>query len=132
MKSIKSFLYYWFPWVGYMMIIFYFSSKTGSEVSLPTPDYVAHFLEYSGLGFLSARVIAHSRPDWKKGYIYFGAVLFSMMYALSDEFHQSFVPGRSTSLSDLIADTLGATLGQLVWWLWERFKLRWKSIRLVD
>lgn len=125
MRSIKTFLYYWLPWLGYMMIIFYFSSKTGNQISLPTPDYVAHFLEYSGLGFLSARVLAHSRPDCQKSYIYISAVLFSMLYALSDEFHQSFVPGRTSSLSDLIADTLGASLGQGLWWIWERFKPRW-------
>ena len=37
------------------------------------------------------------------------------LFGASDEFHQSFVPGRDTDVFDWVADTLGATAGALVW-----------------
>ena len=43
------------------------------------------------------------------------AVLMSALYGGVDELHQSFVPGRSSSLLDLVADTLGALLAVTVW-----------------
>ena len=44
----------------------------------------------------------------------------AFLYALTDEYHQSFVPGRDTSGLDLGVDGLGAALG--VWWRWRRAK----------
>lgn len=42
------------------------------------------------------------------------SVLLAGMYSLTDEYHQSLVPGRTPSLVDCGIDTLGATLGMLV------------------
>lgn len=39
------------------------------------------------------------------------AVVLATAYGVTDEIHQSFVPGRDPSVGDLIADALGATLG---------------------
>ena len=39
------------------------------------------------------------------------AVAVSSLYGATDEFHQSFVPGRTADLLDWVADTLGAALG---------------------
>lgn len=44
------------------------------------------------------------------------AWLFAVMYAVTDEFHQSFVPGRNASIWDvMIFDNFGALLGLLLW-----------------
>jgi uncharacterized membrane protein len=42
------------------------------------------------------------------------SILFSMLYASTDEFHQLFVEGRGASVRDVMIDTLGAALGMLL------------------
>jgi VanZ family protein len=50
------------------------------------------------------------------------SVLLSMLYGLSDEWHQSFVPGRTPDILDIVADTFGATMAMLaVTWLARRY-----------
>jgi VanZ family protein len=53
------------------------------------------------------------------------SILFSMLYASTDEFHQLFVEGRSGSVRDVMIDTLGATLGILF------FLCLWKIITFL-
>lgn len=110
---------YWFPVVLYMGVIYYFSSKTGSQVSIPTPDYVAHATEYFGLSWLVRWAWLGSRAG-RPEQGYWVAILFSFIYGISDELHQSFVPGRTPSVGDLLADTVGAVLAQVVWYGWRR------------
>lgn len=53
------------------------------------------------------------------------AVLMAVLYAGSDEFHQSFTSGRHPSVMDVGIDTLGAITGALFFrWLTEKPKLR--------
>lgn len=47
-------------------------------------------------------------------------LLFTMLYALSDEIHQIFVPGRTFQLEDLALDLLGALAGL---WLYQKLKV---------
>jgi VanZ family protein len=71
----------------------------------------AHALEYAGLAALLLRALG-----WRRGRSYGVALLVTLAYALSDELHQAFVPGREFSLLDLAVDAAGAlaALG-LVW-----------------
>lgn len=48
------------------------------------------------------------------------ALLMAIAYAFSDEWHQSFVPGRSATFSDVLVDTSGALIGLLLIWLGSR------------
>jgi VanZ family protein len=89
------------------------SSKSDPEafvgVRLHLPDKVEHLIEYAAGGFLAAGAFGRSlrlRP-WIAG------VLFGVLWGISDEFHQSFVPGRDSSVWDLAADAVGAALGSL-------------------
>lgn len=43
------------------------------------------------------------------------AFILTCIYALSDEFHQLFVPGRAFELLDIALDSLGALAGALLW-----------------
>jgi VanZ family protein len=54
------------------------------------------------------------------------AVAFAMsaLYGCIDELHQRFVPGRSSSWLDILADTMGAALVAVAWLLFERRRLR--------
>lgn len=48
------------------------------------------------------------------------ALFMAIAYALSDEWHQSFVPGRSATLSDVMVDASGSLIGLLLIWFGSR------------
>ncbi len=75
---------------------------------------LAHITEYSVFSILLYRsVLDDPEFAWRQRTA-LGAVLAAGLYALTDEFHQYFVPGRTASLIDCGIDTVGAALGMLV------------------
>ena len=99
----------WAPVVIMAAIIFAFSSVPSLGTGLGTWDLVlrklAHLTEYALLGAFLQRALA--RP-WL-------AVLVGGLYALSDEIHQHFVPGRHAAWYDVASDTIGVTIGVVLW-----------------
>ena len=70
-------------------------------------------LGFFSCSYLSNLFIENSKiKDFKKTGIL--SFLFSVIYALSDEFHQSFVPGRDGNIVDVLIDSSGALVGILV------------------
>ena len=65
----------------------------------------AHFTEYLVLGILVNNMIKLYN---KKAYI---AIIICILYAISDEFHQSLVPGRSPQIQDIFIDSIGSIIG---------------------
>lgn len=120
----NKFLRYWIPLITYCVLIFALSS-----FSRPLPpvvslfsDKLLHAAEYFMLGFLAARAVFSLDIKYSGTIIFLIAFTFSMLYGVSDEIHQSFVPGRIGDIADFIADTIGAFLGALVYWktVWRR------------
>ncbi len=72
-----------------------------------------HALEYALLGFLFYRAF-EGTAGLPVSQVLIVTVLFCFLYGLSDEYHQSFVIGRTCTLSDAWADTLGGLLGGLI------------------
>lgn len=113
----------WGPATAWMALIFVLSAQS----QLPTPEQrwinlliekSAHTFEFAVLGALLLRALAAEESPNKRT---FGiAVLLAWLYALSDEFHQLYVPGRSADWKDIIFDWLGAVSGA---WLWLRSQL---------
>ena len=69
----------------------------------------AHFFAYLVLGVL---VVNGLRNSGIIGYRAFGlAILICVLYAISDEIHQLFVPGRGGQIKDVIIDSAGAVFG---------------------
>ncbi len=111
----------WGPLILWMGLIFYLSSQSSFPIR-PTgiwdmiDDYVAHVALYAVLGGLAFRAfhaegISPKQAAWM-------ALVFCVAYGVSDEWHQSFVPNRTPSVLDLVADTLGA--GLAVWMAYRR------------
>lgn len=71
-----------------------------------------HFTEYLILAILFLRF---SKQRGLSGKSAFYAVLFVFLYASSDEFHQSFIPGRGPAFSDILIDTAGGFTGVLLY-----------------
>lgn len=73
---------------------------------------VGHFTEYLVLGVLIARALRDER-GWRLQHALMAFVL-ATSYAVTDELHQHFVPGRTTAAGDVGIDALGAAAGQIV------------------
>lgn len=71
---------------------------------------VAHFSIYMLLGFLMY-LLVHKGYCVREKTSAWQAVLYSFLYAVTDEVHQIFVPGRSGMVKDVIIDTSGAVCG---------------------
>lgn len=67
----------------------------------------AHFSEYAMLGFLARRAFITSTRASIQRYWFQLALLLVVIYALLDEFHQSFVPSRTASIYDSAIDIAG-------------------------
>ena len=72
---------------------------------------LAHFSIYAALGFCASIAAGRRRLFTLRS---LGTVIFSFLYALSDEFHQSFSAGRSCEFRDMMIDTGGAALGLVI------------------
>jgi VanZ family protein len=104
-----NWLWVWGPAVAQMVAIFVASSIPDlTELPGGVSDKTGHFIGYAILGTCVWRALAGAR--WR-GFTTRGAalaLLFSSVYGASDEYHQSFVHGRSPDVHDWVADTLGA------------------------
>ena len=110
---------YWLPVVIYAIIIFSASSIPGKAIPpiFKYQDVVFHFTEYAFLSlFLNRALKVRGFARVKRFYWVF---ILCLLYALSDEWHQSFVPGRTASLYDIIVDGLGAFVAGIIY-LWRR------------
>jgi len=107
----------WIRWtitLAYAGFIFYLSSRTWSGASLfPFSDKVFHLILYFGLGGLTLWALRMTKLRGKTHIAYI-AFVCAVLYGLSDEIHQLFVPGREFSIMDLLADAVGAALGIFV------------------
>jgi len=80
-------------------------------------DKSGHSIGYALLAVVLLRAFALGRLSgvtWTAG---LAAIALATMYGMSDEFHQSFVPGRSPDRFDVVADCVGATIGVALGWL---------------
>ena len=97
----------WLPLLLAMGVIFFASHQPSVEL----PNFglwdlgvkkLRHFLAYALLALLALRALL----DGKRPYL--TAIFITLIYAISDEFHQTFVPGRNGTPIDVAIDMLGA------------------------
>ncbi|HUX66451.1 MAG TPA: VanZ family protein [Terriglobales bacterium] len=132
----------WLPVAAMCVVIFLFSQDADSArhsnevlgwiltlVGLNTPHYhhllnypfrkFAHVVVYSLLGALSYRGFALGRPTFSPAAA-LRTLLFTALYAASDEFHQGFTQNRGASVHDVVLDTCAAALALFLIWLFLR------------
>jgi VanZ family protein len=110
-------LWLWGPVLVMMAIIFTASSIPNLQ-QLPgnISDKTGHGIGYGMLGALLLSALAGGRRagvTWRTVLL---AVACATAYGVSDEFHQRFVPGRSSDVYDVLADAEGATAASLGAW----------------
>ena len=79
---------------------------------------LAHFTEYLILGILTYNLIKSYN---KKTYI---AIIICILYAISDEIHQYFVPGRSCQILDMTIDSIGSLTGIYILKIIKKYKIK--------
>jgi VanZ family protein len=120
----------WLPALLIMLVIFRFSARPSSE--LPSFDWADRIVKKGGhmFGYALLALSYWRALDFRQEKRWM-AWLFTVLYAVTDEFHQSFVPGRHPSLWDVIIfDNFGAIISLWLLHLYRKQK-RPDSIRPV-
>lgn len=96
--------------LAYSSLIYWLSDQS----SLPAPllfshqDKLIHAVAYGVMGWLSWRCFSNFLD--RRFLLIATASFYCIIFALSDEWHQSFVPGRSADIYDWFADAIGSCL----------------------
>ena len=111
------FMRYWLPLLAYITTIIFLSAQPYLRPPLQfhESDKLYHVLEYLGLGVLLARAAHASAASWRPVTVALASLLGGILVGTSDEYIQSFVPGRDSSGFDLLADTAGLALAQVLY-----------------
>ena len=105
----------WGPAAAWAAFLFFLSSRESFGLDLTSGlDKVGHFGAYLVLGWLLARGAARlALSAWLP-------ILIGAAYGITDELHQTLVPGRSASFGDFVADGLGSVAGVLLYFFFSR------------
>lgn len=131
-RAVNKALVAWLAVAGWMAIIFLFSHQAYSgavteaylhDANIPVRK-LAHITEFAVLFLLLRHALSQSRfaSEWSGRRLSVAAYLFALANALFDEWHQSLVPGRSSTLSDCVVDMSGAMLAWLAIYAIIKFK----------
>lgn len=114
MSKLSLFFRAWGPSLLVMVAIFGFSSIPSNEMPhFGLADFLVkkggHATGYALLALANMRALGWQRKRWPVAW------LLAVLYSATDEFHQSFVPGRTPALMDVGIDAFGAGVALLVW-----------------
>lgn len=117
-NTIKVYALAYFPSIAWAGLIFALSSlSTLPGFSFSPLEFVfkkaAHMTVYAVLFALLYRARIHTNPQIERRRAWIFPLLICLLYAVSDEIHQSFVPGRYGTLRDVGFDMLGSGLAFL-------------------
>ncbi len=101
-----------------MGVIFMWSSLSANTLRKLNPSVLsladlAHFANFAVLAILAYRALC-TFDRFARLALWSLVIVFTVLYALSDEVHQAFIPGRSPSAADLAIDTAGGIAGLIL------------------
>lgn len=116
----------------WMVVIFAFSHQAHSgriteeylgDANIPVRK-LAHMTEFALLYILTFRTLfeAKFKALQSTKLLSLTSFILTVGYAASDEWHQSFVPGRSSQLTDVLVDATGALAALLLVWGWRQLR----------
>lgn len=113
---LSTYLSKWLPAILWAGMIFFLSSIPNLHSGLPDIfDIVLRKIAHAGeFGVLVILITRGFDADGKSAY--FKAAFAAILYAVSDEIHQGFVPGRVASPVDALIDSFGALIGLLIFY----------------
>ena len=116
----------WLPPLIWMALIFVVSGTPPAEI----PEYGrwdvwikkgGHMAAYAVLTLLWARALRTRRPAGPAAWL---ALCIALLYAISDEYHQTFVAGRHGTAADVLVDMVGGVASVLAWHWFGRVRTR--------
>lgn len=114
------------PAILWMAGIFLMSSRSTipQAPAVPVTLFAAagHLVAYAILAVLIARALALDVQSLKRRMVI--SWVLATLYGVSDEFHQSFVPGRHASIGDVFIDASGAAIGLVLLYTISRYRTR--------
>ena len=114
----------WGPVVAYMALIFVLSAQAQPPLPTQLTDKQGHSIGYFGLAVTVSRALAGGLARGATLPVAAAAWTIAGAYAATDEWHQSFVPGRSADVRDWYADVIGALVGAGACWAWGIIRAR--------
>lgn len=110
----------WSPvllWYGVILTVSSISGRRLDGVGIEVPDKLVHAGEYAVLAFLVVRqrFLVRPRPALRA---VLGAMAIVAVLGAVDEIYQGFVPQRTPSVADWVADVAGAALGAWIATRW--------------
>lgn len=107
---------YWLPLSFWIVLLLILSATPGNAFPklFEGADKLVHIGLYSILGFLISRLVYHRFKPKAFRSTQLAGILGGLLYAIWDEYFQSFTPGRAVEFLDLVADVIGASIGVLV------------------
>jgi VanZ family protein len=116
LRFFALFMRYWLPVLLYITVIITLSAQSNLQppMRFRSADKVYHLLEYFGLGVLLARAMRVTLRTSQPLAVALLATCSGILMGTSDEYFQSFIPGRQCSALDLLVDTVGVALAQLL------------------
>ena len=107
----------WLPVLVCMGIIFYASSLPGSDIPplFPFQDIAFHILIYLILALFFSHALKNTYTDIALSKVILLTIIFGIVYGITDELHQAFVPDRTASGLDVIIDGIGSFIGSIVY-----------------
>ena len=127
MVKFKHFFWFQFPAIAYATAIFIQSSMSyidAPDLGFDLQDKLFHAIEYTILGFLLRRALVFQTNQFIHEHAAWFTILIGCTYAISDEIHQSYVPGRSAEINDAVADFVGIILVIFVYFILNQIKQR--------
>lgn len=124
--QVKGNRFWWYqgPLLFWALALFVQSSIPASDLpewELLTHDKLLHFVVYVIFASAVYRGIVHQdRFPLLARRSYAFTILIVALYAATDEFHQSFVPGRQSSVLDWVADCVGAIVFVAGHWMYRK------------
>jgi len=102
-------------------VMWYCSSLPGGSVgaSFSWMPVVYHLSIFAAFAFFFLVLVAKKRIKFREISL---AIIVSLIVAILDEFHQSFVPGRSCTIQDVLIDMTGATVMIIACFLIKNYK----------
>ena len=113
----KRFFKFQFPAIFWAMVLFIQSSiptLNPPSLGISAEDKLAHTIVYMILGYLITRAFFFSKNKQLSENAMLLSVIIGLLYGISDEIHQMFVPGRYADIFDVVADFIGVLLAQVL------------------
>lgn len=113
----------WLPAIFLCVLIFWFSSRRGTVV---VSDYFWNYLSNKAAHLILYFTLCISFYRGTKNIVL--AIFLSILYGITDELHQQFVPTRSGQIRDLVIDSVAAMMaGVFLWKFYQHLPVKLKN-----